>query len=69
MANTPEARKAADNALWLHIRAVGGTENEFTTQVVDLIADLLLLLPDDETANQVVERAAMHASQDRAETV
>lgn len=44
-------------------------ENEFTTQVVDLIADLLLLLPDDETAERVVESATLHAAQDRAETV
>lgn len=69
MANTPEARRAADNALWSHIRATGGRENSRETQVVDLIADLLLTLPDDETADRVAERALMHASQDRSETV
>lgn len=69
MANTWKTRLAARAALAVHIDRVGGTENDETTQIIDLIADLLLLLPDDEAAELVVEQAAQHASQDRAETV
>jgi len=69
MANTWKARLGARKALTAHVEHVGGTENDETTQIIDLIADLLLLLPDDEAAELVAERAALHASQDRAETV
>lgn len=66
MANTPLTRAAARTALEAHAYIVGGTTFDRETQIVDLIADLLLLLPDDETADQVAERAAMHASEDRS---
>lgn len=66
MANTPKTREAARKALAVHVERVGGTEDDETTQIVDLIADLLLLLPDDETADQVAEAALGHATQDRA---
>lgn len=69
MANTWKARLGARKALAVHVEQVGGTENDESTQIIDLIADLLLLLPDDETADRVAERALMHASQDRSETV
>ena len=69
MANTQKAREGARKALAAHVEHVGGTENDETTQIVDLIADLLLTLPDDETAEQVAERAALYASQERFETV
>ena len=69
MANTPQARRAAESSLLNHISIVGGSENDRETQIVDLIADLLLLLPDDERAELVAERAQLHASQDRSESV
>lgn len=66
MANTPQTCQAAREALETHVSHVGGTENDETTQIVDLIADLLLLLPDNETAEAVVDSAALHAVLDRS---
>lgn len=67
MANTPRTRKAARDALDVHVAGVGGAENDFTTKIIDLIADLLLLLPDNETAEQAAKRAVEHAFVDRSE--
>lgn len=69
MANTWKTRLATRKALALHVEGVGNQSDPEETQIADLIADLLLLLPDDETADRVAERALMHASQDRSETV
>jgi hypothetical protein len=69
MANTPITRQAAESALNTHVGITGGAENDFTTKIVDLIADLLLLLPDDETAERVAAAAIEHASHDRSESV
>lgn len=66
MANTPKAREGACKALAVHVDIVGGAENDETTQIIDLIADLLLILPDDAEADRVAEAALMHASQDRS---
>lgn len=69
MANTPKAREGARKALAAHVEHVGGTENDERTQIVDLIADLLLTLPDNHTSALVVDAALGHAVQDRAESV
>lgn len=66
MANTPTTRRAAESALTIHVGIVGGAENDRETQIVDLIADLLLLLPNDERAELVAAAAIGHAEQDRA---
>ena len=65
MANTPRTRQAAESALSVHVERIGGAENDRETQIIDLIADLLLLLPDNGTADLVAERAALHAFEDR----
>lgn len=66
MANTWKTRLAARKALAAHVEGVGNQSDPEETQIADLIADLLLLLPDNETAEAVVDSAALHAVLDRS---
>lgn len=66
MANTPQTRGSARKALAVHVEGVGGQSEPEETQIADLIADLLLLLPDDASADYVLTKAWDNASQDRS---
>ncbi len=68
MAHSFRTVKAADDALAVHVKGVGNTNEPFETQVSDLIADLLLNLPDREAMARVAERALSDATEDAKES-
>lgn len=64
MANTRKTRLAARKALTIHVEGVGNQFDPEETQVSDLIADLLLLLPP-ERVDHAVATALANAELDR----
>ncbi len=56
MANTPQTRSAAMNAVQVYAAATGSLSDPLADRVADLIADTLLLL-SPEVADRVIEKA------------
>lgn len=69
MAFTAETAAYTEDLLRRNVAQEGSETDPLASQVADLIANLLLLLPDDETAEAVVNAAMGHVVHDRPETV
>jgi hypothetical protein len=66
MAFTTETAAYTEDLLRRNVAQEGSESDPLASQIADLIANLLLLLPDDETANEVADLAVQFSSEERA---
>lgn len=66
MAFTAETAAYTENLLRQNVAQEGSEFDPRGSQIADLITNLLLLLPDDETASEIADLAVQLATEERA---